>query len=95
MRIRWQDDAINDLIQVRRFIAMDNSSAAARVANRIRSAVPELADQPGIGRPGRIPGTRERVLTDIPYIIAYRVEGNSVVILRVIHTSRKWPETVT
>jgi plasmid stabilization system protein ParE len=34
-------------------------------------------------------GARERVLTDIPYIIAYRVEGNSVVILRVIHTSRK------
>ena len=95
MRIRWQDDAINDLIQVRRFIAMDNPSAAARVAYRIRRAVPVLADQPGMGKPGRIPGTRERVLVDVPYIIAYRVEGNSVVILRVLHTSRKWPETIT
>jgi addiction module RelE/StbE family toxin len=95
MRIRWQDDAINDLIQVRRFIAMDNPSAAARVADRIRSTVPVLADQPGMGKPGRIPGTRERVLVDVPYIIAYRVEGNSVVILRVLHTSRKWPETIT
>ena len=79
----------------RRFIAMDNPSAAARVADRIRSAVPELANQPGMGRPGRIPGTRERVLLDIPYIIAYRVEGNSVVILRVLHSSRKWSETIT
>ncbi len=95
MQIRWQDDAINDLIQVRRFIAMDNPSAAARVADRIRSAVPKLADQPGMGRPGRVPGTRERVLVDIPYIIVYRVEGNSVVILRVLHTSRKWPATIT
>ena len=95
MQIRWQDDAINDLIQVRRFISMDNPQAAARVANRIRSAVPELANQPGMGRPGRVPGTRERVLVDVPYIIAYRVEGNSVVILRVLHTSRKWPETIT
>jgi addiction module RelE/StbE family toxin len=95
MRIRWQHDAINDLIQVRRFIAMDNPSTAARVADRIRSAVPELADQPGMGRPGRVPGTRERVLVDVPYIIAYRVEGNGVVILRVLHTSRKWPETIT
>lgn len=95
MQIRWQDDAINDLIQVRRFIAMDNPAAAARVANRIRSAAPELANQPGMGRPGRVPGTRERVLVDVPYIIAYRVEGNSVVILRVLHTSRKWPETIT
>jgi len=95
MQIRWQDDAINDLIQVRRLIAMDNPAAATKVANRIRSAVPELANQPGMGRPGRIPGTRESVLVDVPYIIAYRVEGNSVVILRVLHTSRKWPETIT
>ena len=95
MQIRWQDDAINDLIQVRRFIAMDNPLAAAKVADRIRSAVPKLADQPGLGRPGRVPGTRERVLTNIPYIIAYRVEENSLVILRVLHTSRKWPETIT
>jgi toxin ParE1/3/4 len=95
MQIRWQDDAINDLIQVRRFIAMDNPSAAARVANRIRSAVPELARQPGMGRPGRVPGTRERVLVDVPYIIAYRVEEDSVVVLRVLHTSMKWPETIT
>ncbi|MEA2094606.1 MAG: type II toxin-antitoxin system RelE/ParE family toxin [Pseudomonadota bacterium] len=95
MQIRWQDDAINDLIQVRRFIAMDNPSAAARIADRIRSAVPELADQPGMGRPGRVPGTREKVLVDVPYIIAYRVEENSVVILRVLHTSRKWPGIIT
>jgi len=74
MRIRWQDNAINDLIQVRRFIAIDNPSATARVADRIRSAVPELADQPATGRPGRVPGTRERVLVDVPYIIAYRVD---------------------
>jgi len=95
MQIRWQDDAISDLIQVRRFIAIDNPSAAARVADRIRSAVPELARQPGIGRPGRVPGTREKVLVDVPYIIAYHVEEDSVVILRVLHTSRKWPETMT
>jgi addiction module RelE/StbE family toxin len=95
MQIRWQDDAINDLIQIRRFIAMDNPSAAARVADRIRKAVPQLADQPSSGRPGRVPRTRERVLADIPYIIAYRVEENSLVVLRILHTSRRWPETTT
>jgi len=94
MQIRWQDDAINDLIQIRRFIAMDKPSAATKVANRIRKAVPEIAHQPGIGRPGRIPGTREKVLVDIPYIIAYRVEESTIVILRVLHTSRKWPDTI-
>ena len=95
MQIRWQDDAINDLIQVRRFIAMGNPSAATRIANHNRSTVPELAKQPGMDRPGRVPGTCERVLVDVPYIIAWRVEEDSVVILRVLHTSRKWPETIT
>jgi addiction module RelE/StbE family toxin len=95
MRIRWQDYAVNDLIQVRRFIAMVNPSAATRVADRIRSAVPELAEHPEMGRSGRVPGTREMILVDIPYIIVYRVEGNSVVILRVLHTSRRWPETIS
>ena len=95
MQVRWQGDAINDLLQVRRFIAMDNPPAAARIANRIRSAVPELARQPGMGRPGRVPATRERVLVDVPCIIAYRVEEDSVVVLRVLHTSRKWPETIS
>ncbi|HED19685.1 MAG TPA: type II toxin-antitoxin system RelE/ParE family toxin [Gammaproteobacteria bacterium] len=94
MPIRWQDDAINDSVQVRRFIAIDNPSAAARVADRIRSAVPELAVQPGMGRPGRIPGTRERVLVDVPCIITWRVEEDTVVIPRVLHPSRKWPETI-
>ena len=95
MQIRWQDDAINDLVQIRRFIAIDNPSAAARVADRVRKAVPELAGQPGLGRPGRVPGTREKVLVDVPYIIAYRVEGSSLMILRVLHTSRKWPDSIS
>jgi len=95
MQIRWQDDAINDLLQIRRYIAMDNPSAASKVANRIRKAVPEITHQPGMGRTGRIPGTRELVLLDLPYIIAYRVEENTVVILRVLHTSRKWPEAIS
>jgi len=95
MRIRWQEDAINDLVQIRRFITVDNPSAAGRVARRIRSAVATLVEQPGIGRPGRVPGTREHVLADIPYIIAYRVEDYCVVILRVLHTARKWPQTIS
>ncbi|MCB1871290.1 MAG: type II toxin-antitoxin system RelE/ParE family toxin [Gammaproteobacteria bacterium] len=74
---------------------MNNTPATAKVADRIRSAAPKLADQPGLSRPGRVPGTRERVLTNIPYIIAYRVEENSLVTLRVLHTSRKCPETKT
>ena len=50
-----------------------------------------LAEQPHQGRAGRVPGTRELVITDTPYIIPYRVVEDTVQILRVLHGKRKWP----
>ncbi|MDP2196877.1 MAG: type II toxin-antitoxin system RelE/ParE family toxin [Rhodocyclaceae bacterium] len=45
-----------------------------------------------MGRPGRVPGTRELVVTRFPYILPYRVREQAVEILRIFHTSRKWPQ---
>ena len=92
MRIRWYRQAIVDLTQLRRYIADDNPEAAKRVAQRIQESVKQLADQPGIGRAGRIPGTRERVVSGTSYIVPYRVTGGAIEILRVLHTARRWPE---
>jgi toxin ParE1/3/4 len=50
-----------------------------------------LIAQPHMGRPGRVPGTRELVVSDLPYVIPYRVRGHTIQILRVFHTARKWP----
>ncbi|EMS96039.1 hypothetical protein H009_19352 [Agrobacterium tumefaciens str. Cherry 2E-2-2] len=46
-----------------------------------------------MGRVGRIRGTREAVLPDISYIIAYRV-GGDIEILTIIHTSQRWPSAL-
>lgn len=46
-----------------------------------------------MGRVGRIRGTRETVLSDISYIIAYRV-GEDIEILTIIHTSQRWPSAL-
>jgi len=51
-----------------------------------------LSDHPNAGRPGRVHGTRELVITDTPFILPYRVVRNTVQILRVLHGARKWPE---
>ena len=48
-------------------------------------------DDPAIGRPGRILGTRELAIGHLAYIIAYRVRDNEAELLRVLHTSRAWP----
>jgi toxin ParE1/3/4 len=44
-----------------------------------------------MGRPGRIEGTRELVITGTPFIVTYRIRRNDLQILAVMHTSRKWP----
>jgi len=45
-----------------------------------------------MGRPGRVPETRELVIQ--PYIVAYRVKGGIVQILRVLHSAREWPKNI-
>ena len=45
-----------------------------------------------MGRPGRVPGTREHMVTGTPYLLPYRVRDGVVEVLRVFHAARKWPE---
>jgi toxin ParE1/3/4 len=91
MEIVWRRAALNDLAAIREFIGQDNLQAAVRVSSAIRAAVGHLIEHPHMGRAGRVEGTRELILGDLPYIIAYRVADNQVRILSVIHTSRRWP----
>jgi addiction module RelE/StbE family toxin len=76
----------------RRYIARDNPAAAKQIASRIRAAVKHLADHPEMGRPGRIVGTRELVVPKTPYIVAYRVRGEVIEILSVMHGAQEWPQ---
>ncbi|MEW6109681.1 MAG: type II toxin-antitoxin system RelE/ParE family toxin [Nitrospirota bacterium] len=57
----------------------------------IRQSVEPLIEHPDIGRPGRIEGTRELILTVLPNIIPYRVKNENIEILCVLHAARKWP----
>ncbi len=46
-----------------------------------------------MGRPGRVPGTRELVISGLPFILPYIEKKGAIYILRVLHTSMKWPDT--
>ena len=93
MRVRWLRRALRNLDDNAEYIARDNPDTAARVVQRIAASVERLATHPASGRIGRVPGTRELVVTGTPYIVPYRVRGATVEILRVFHTARKWPES--
>ncbi len=93
MIVRWLDQAVEDLKALRTYIARDNPSAAADIAQRIRDAVKILGDYPAAGRAGRVPNTRELVVAGTAYILPYRVRAESVEILRVLHGAQEWPES--
>ena len=92
MRVRWLRKALRDLDDEAGFIAADSPQAAQLVVQRVLDAVATLPEQPGMGRPGRVPGTRELVVLKTRYIVPYRVRGQTIEVLRVFHTSRRLPE---
>lgn len=92
MALKWTRAASRDLESVERYISRDNPDAAIDTVLDIIGRVEMLADHPGMGRPGRAEGTRELVLGDLPYVIPYIHEGDTVIILRVLHGAMKWPE---
>ena len=91
MRVNWLRTARANLIAASEYIAPDNPEASAKTVAAIVKAVENLKRFPSAGRPGRVPGTRELVVSGAPYIVPYRVRGNLVEVLRVFHASRKWP----
>jgi toxin ParE1/3/4 len=95
VKIIWSPEAIDDLAALRAYISRDNPAAARRVALHLLEMVETtLAENPHIGRPGRVPGTREFVIDKTPYSVPYRVKDNALQILRIYHGARRWPESL-
>ena len=90
--IEWTEQAIRQLDQAHDYIALSNSEdVAARITMQIVTTVEQLAAFPMSGRPGRVPGTRELVIANTPFIVAYIIEKARIVILAVYHGAQRWP----
>ena len=89
--LHWTRRALRRLDEIGSFIAAENPASAAKVVNRIVAAAERLADHPNSGRAGRLNGTRELVLADIPYIVPYRILGDRVEIITVFHAAQHRP----
>jgi len=91
MRVRWLRRAVQNLDDQASYIAAEDPAMAGLVVQRVLDAVAMLAQQPALGHPGRVPGTRELVVHKTRLIVPYRVRGQDIEILRVFHTSRRPP----
>ncbi len=88
MSIKWTKTALQSVDEIASYIAQDNPSRAVSFVVELQAAVAKLEAHPGMGRAGRVPGTRELVLHK-NYIAIYRVRGDDVEILRLHHVARK------
>lgn len=84
-RVVWTAAAREDLIAIRKRLKQYSPNAAARVAERIRRRVIDLRDHPEIGRPGRVIGTRELVITDTDFLLIYVVDNDTTILLTVVN----------
>ncbi|GAC1642745.1 MAG: type II toxin-antitoxin system RelE/ParE family toxin [Candidatus Acidiferrum sp.] len=91
MRVRWLRRALANLQEEAQYIAADNPAAAVKIVEKIFTTVDRLARHPAMGRMGRVPGTRELVVSGTPYVIPYRVRAGVLEVLRVFHAARQWP----
>jgi toxin ParE1/3/4 len=94
MRVVWTAPALRDLASLRAYIARDRPDAAVRQVERIIASAAKLAEFPEMGRPGRRPQTRELVVTRTPYLVPYRVRGELIEVLRVLHGRQRWPASL-
>jgi toxin ParE1/3/4 len=79
--------ALRNLDELHDYIARNNPAAARRQVERIKEAVLQLTRTPFIGPPGTVPGTRKLVRP--PYVIHYRVAGETVTILAIRHSRQR------
>jgi plasmid stabilization system protein ParE len=88
-RLIWSPQALLDVQGLYQFLASKNIRAAKRAASVLREGVKVLGNQPSIGRPVEdMPNEfREWMIDygDTEYIVRYRVDAVTVVILAVRH----------
>ena len=92
MKLVWSAFALSDRDGIFTHIEAENPRAAIALDERIAAAARRLVEFPESGRPGRVAGTREFVVTGTPYVAAYTVTESSIRILRVLHGAQKWPD---
>lgn len=94
MQVKWLKRALQNLADEAEYIAQDDPEATRQVVQRIVDTINLLPDNPALGHPGRIHGTRELVVPNTRYIVPYRARPrlNRIEILRGFHTSRRLPQ---
>jgi len=91
MRIRWTPAAATDLEHIKDYLTEHNRQFAESTVLELYETILSLKTSPNRGRLGREEGTRELVVTRLPYIVAYRVKEQTVQVLHIFHGAQDRP----
>lgn len=91
MIVRWLPKAQANLEAELLYIAAEDAESAKCIALLVKARTEQLSQFPESGRMGRVLGTRELVIPQLPYILPYRIKNGVVEILRFFHTAQKLP----
>ena len=92
--VRWSAKAKTSIGEVfDYYLYADLPEVTHRITRRITAAGDALGEY-STGRPSWVAGTYLKSITDMSYLLVYRVEGRGdaerIVILDVVHTRRDW-----
>ena len=92
MKVRWSAAAAHDLEAAANYLFEKTPSNAAQLVRKIFDASSSLKTFPNRGRVGKVEGTRELVVSSLPYVIVYQVTGATLHIVRILHGAQDWPQ---
>jgi len=95
MKLRWSPRARRDLLEIGRYISMDNPAAARRWVERLRQRAHHAAEHPQAGRV--VPEYSRPELREVlirSYRIVYFVGGDAIEIVTVFEGHRRLPDDV-
>lgn len=89
MKLRFTPRALQQIQDILSYIQFSSPQGAANVAARLDAIIDLLKEQPRAGRATDRPNVRRLPLSPYPYVLFYRTTDTKVIILRLLHASRK------
>lgn len=93
MRLLWSPEAVDDRAGIFDWFLTENPTSALSTDTAIARHTRRLRRFPHLGRQGRVEGTRELPLPRTPFIVVYRVQEEDIIVLRILHGARRWPQS--
>lgn len=91
MRLQFTEQALEDLIRLRAFIAEKNPAAAQRISQQLIRSIRSLVDQPFMGHDIGLAGVQAGVQAEVQewvagdYVVHYVVRDDLLTVLQVWH----------